>query len=66
MSVVGFDGTDLGAHPRIALTTVAQPRGRLIAEGVTLLLERMQGGGAARHVRLEPELVVRSSTAAAA
>ena len=66
VSVVGFDGTDLGAHPRIALTTVAQPRGRLIAEGVALLLERMAGGGPARHVRLEPELVVRSSTAAAA
>ena len=67
VSVVGFDGTDLGAHPRIALTTVAQPRGRMIAEGVALLLERMGGdAGAARHVRLEPELVVRSSTAAAA
>jgi len=66
VSVVGFDGTDLGAHPRIALTTVAQPRGRLIAEGVALLLERMKGDGPARHVRLEPELVVRSSTAAAA
>lgn len=66
VSVVGFDGTDLGAHSRIALTTVAQPRSRLIAEGVTLLLARMQRGGAARHIRLEPELVVRSSTAAAA
>jgi LacI family transcriptional regulator len=66
VSVVGFDGTDLGAHPRIALTTVAQPRGRLIAEGVALLLERMQSDGAARHIRLEPELVVRASTAAAA
>jgi DNA-binding LacI/PurR family transcriptional regulator len=66
VSVVGFDGTDLGAHPRIALTTVAQPRGRLIAEGVALLLQRMGGdAGAARHVRLEPELVVRSSAAAA-
>jgi LacI family transcriptional regulator, galactose operon repressor len=65
VSVVGFDGTDLGAHPRIALTTVAQPRGRLIEEGVALLLERMNGSGASRHVRLEPELVVRSSTAAA-
>jgi LacI family transcriptional regulator len=65
VSVVGFDGTDLGAHPRIALTTVAQPRGRLIAEGVALLLERMQSDGAARHIRLAPELVVRASTAAA-
>jgi DNA-binding LacI/PurR family transcriptional regulator len=66
VSVVGFDGTDLGAHSRIGLTTVAQPRGRLIAEGVALLLERLRdGGGAPRHVRLQGELVVRASTGAA-
>src|SRR4051812_18235931 len=66
VSVVGFDGTDLGAHSRIALTTVAQPRARLIAEGLELLLARMGGReGAARHVRLAPELVVRGSTGAA-
>jgi DNA-binding LacI/PurR family transcriptional regulator len=67
VSVVGFDGTDLGAHSRFALTTVAQPRGELIARGLELLLERMRdGGGAPEHVRLAPELVVRSSTAEAA
>jgi len=66
VSVVGFDGTDLGAHSRIGLTTVAQPRSRLIAEGVGLLLEQMRDpgrSGAPRHVRLAPELVVRASTA---
>jgi DNA-binding LacI/PurR family transcriptional regulator len=65
VSVVGFDGTDLGAHPRIGLTTVAQPRGELIARGLELLRERLAGGnGAPRGVRLHGELVVRASTGA--
>jgi LacI family transcriptional regulator len=64
VSVVGFDGTDLGAHSRIRLTTVAQPRGRLIADGLRLLSDRMAGeDGPPRHVRLAPELVVRGTTA---
>jgi LacI family transcriptional regulator len=67
VSVVGFDGTDLGAHSRIGLTTVAQPRARLIADGIDLLLERMgDGDREPRHVRLPPELVVRASTGPAA
>jgi LacI family transcriptional regulator len=66
VSVVGFDGTDLGAHSRIGLTTVAQPRAELIAHGLDLLLERMgDGSGPPRHVRLAPRLVVRASTAVA-
>jgi DNA-binding LacI/PurR family transcriptional regulator len=65
VSVVGFDGTDLGAHPRIGLTTVAQPRGELIARGLGLLRERLAGGGdGPRGVRLQGELVVRASTGA--
>jgi DNA-binding LacI/PurR family transcriptional regulator len=64
VSVVGFDGTDLGAHSRIRLTTVAQPRGRLIEDGLRLLTDRMDGeAGPPRHVRLRPELVVRGTTA---
>jgi DNA-binding LacI/PurR family transcriptional regulator len=63
VSVVGFDGTDLGAHSRIRLTTVAQPRARLIEDGLRLLSERMRGeDGPPRHVRLQPELVVRGTT----
>jgi LacI family transcriptional regulator len=65
VSVVGFDGTDLGAHSRIGLTTIAQPRARLVAEGVRLLRERLaDGDGPPRHVRLQGELVVRGSTGA--
>ncbi len=64
-SVVGFDGTDLGAHPRIGLTTVAQPRGPLIAHGLELLRARLGGyAGPPRGVRLAGELVVRRTTGA--
>jgi LacI family transcriptional regulator len=66
VSVVGFDGTDLGAHPRIGLTTVAQPRAELIAHGLRLLQERLAGReGPPRGIRLAGELVVRATTAAA-
>jgi LacI family transcriptional regulator len=65
VSVVGFDGTDLGGHPRIGLTTVAQPRGELIARGLELLSERLAGAaGGPRGVRLQGELVVRGTTGA--
>jgi LacI family transcriptional regulator len=62
--VVGFDGIDAAGLARIGLTTVAQPRERLAAEGIRLLLERIDAGAAAppRRVLLEPTLVVRSST----
>jgi LacI family transcriptional regulator len=65
VSVVGFDGIALGALSRIGLTTVAQPRERMAEIGIRLLTERIEGAadGAPRHVLLEPELVVRSTTA---
>jgi DNA-binding LacI/PurR family transcriptional regulator len=65
VSVVGFDGIAIGALARIGLTTVAQPRERLAEAGIRLLLERIDGDPAAppRRVLLEPELIVRSTTA---
>ncbi|MEA2445307.1 MAG: hypothetical protein QOJ12_2599, partial [Thermoleophilales bacterium] len=66
VSVVGFDGIALGAHSRIALTTVAQPRDELTTRGLELLLDRIHGPpGTAppRLVTLPPTLVVRGSTA---
>ena len=66
VSVVGFDGIAIGALPRIALTTVAQPREELAERGIGLLIDRMARGHAAplRRHRLEPSLVRRSTTAA--
>jgi LacI family transcriptional regulator len=63
-SVVGFDGIALSGLARIGLTTVAQPRAEMASAGLRMLLERVAGAaGPPRTVLLEPELVVRSTTA---
>ncbi|MGH2971152.1 MAG: LacI family DNA-binding transcriptional regulator [Gaiellaceae bacterium] len=65
VSVVGFDGIAVGALGRIGLTTVAQPHEELAAAGIRLLLDRIAGGAEAapRRILLEPQLVVRTTTA---
>ena len=65
VSVVGFDGINLGGLSRIGLTTVAQPREQMAETGMRLLMDRIDGRvtSPARHVLLEPELVVRATTA---
>jgi DNA-binding LacI/PurR family transcriptional regulator len=63
VSVVGYDGTSLGALRSISLTSVAQPlteMGRLAADR---LFARIQGRrGRARHLTVDARLVVRGST----
>jgi LacI family transcriptional regulator len=68
VSIVGFDGSRVGGHPRIGLTTVAQPVEQLARLSIDLLLDRVlepEAPRERRYVRLEPELIVRSSTAPA-
>lgn len=65
VSVVGFDGIAVGALARIGLTTIAQPHDELAAAGVHLLLDRIErgAGGPPRRILLDPQLVVRGTTA---
>jgi LacI family transcriptional regulator len=65
VSVVGFDGIAIGALARIGLTTVAQPHDELAAAGIRLLLDRIERGAEAppRRILLDPQLVVRGTTA---
>ncbi len=64
LSMVGFDDIELTAFTSPPLTTVAQPKQRIGALAVDMLLERIQGKRQdARKVMLQPELRVRASTA---
>jgi LacI family transcriptional regulator len=64
LSIVGFDDIELSAYTSPALTTVAQPKERIGALAVDMLLERVGGKRRdARKVVLQPELRVRASTA---
>ncbi|SFE94897.1 LacI family DNA-binding transcriptional regulator [Paracidovorax wautersii] len=65
LSLVGFDDIELAAFTSPPLTTVAQPKQRIGALAVDMLMERIEGRRqAARQVMLQPELRVRASTAA--
>jgi DNA-binding LacI/PurR family transcriptional regulator len=65
MSIVGYDNTRLAAMPQFDLTTVDQASERTGREAFDLLSERLGGRDESRTVRLDPDLVVRGSTARA-
>ena len=65
LSVIGFDGIDLGRYIYPALTTVGQSIRRQGEVAAGTLLERIRRGGEGRvrRITLNPELTVRESTA---
>ena len=64
LSVIGFDGVELGRYVLPALTSIGQPIRELGALAATYLLERIRGGqrGPGRRIALPPKLMVRDST----
>ncbi|WP_137939199.1 LacI family DNA-binding transcriptional regulator [Chitinivorax sp. B] len=64
LSVIGFDDIELASFSSPPLTTVAQPKERIGALAVDMLLEHIQGRrDEPRRIILQPELRIRSSTA---
>ncbi len=65
VSVVGFDDVPSAAFQHPALTTIRQPLQGMGAQAVQHLLQRINNGKAAKNdeIVVEPELIVRSSTA---
>ncbi|MET0702163.1 MAG: LacI family DNA-binding transcriptional regulator [Mycobacterium sp.] len=62
VSVVGFDGLSLGARFNPGLTTIRQPIADMGSIAIDLA-EKKAADGSVGHVVLEPELLVRASTA---
>ena len=63
VAVAGFDDVPPAAWPAYSLTTFRQRINRMVAETVTTLMDRIEGGGAEpRRIQLDGALVVRGST----
>lgn len=63
VALIGYDDIDFAASAAIPISSVRQPRDRLGREAARILLEVIADPDApARHVVLDPELVVRDST----
>lgn len=65
MAVVGFDGIVVSQFTSPALTTVKQPLTKMGQTAVSLLMDRIRGQGPeqAQYIELEPELIIRASSA---
>jgi DNA-binding LacI/PurR family transcriptional regulator len=63
ISLFGYDNLTIAGLPRIALTTVGQPRAALGEQAVHLVLERLnEGRDFVRRVVVPPYLVIRATT----
>lgn len=69
ISVVGFDDLVIAAFPGIELTTVRQEIATVGSSAMKLLLDQLEGAGAApeapENVLVPPEMVIRKTTAVA-
>ena len=63
VSVVGFDDISQAAYPHVSLTTVRQDAEQLGAAAIRTVDARLSGGVPGPATVIEPELVVRTSTA---
>ncbi|WP_231642098.1 LacI family DNA-binding transcriptional regulator [Nocardia sp. NRRL S-836] len=62
LAVVGYDDIEFAAAAAVPLTSVRQPRDRLGRTAAQLLLAENEPDHEHRHVKFQPELVVRAST----
>src|SRR5215472_13096880 len=65
VSVIGFDDINSAAFQIPSLTTVRQPLDKMGAMASEVLLQRIHGGANPVEVTVDPELVIRESTAPA-
>lgn len=63
LSVMGFDDIDLVSHLTTPLTTIRQPKREIGRKAAQIILRRIAGEDVPRTTLLEPQLMVRETTA---
>ena len=66
VSVVGYDGIEMGKYFIPRLTTVAQPIDEIARESVAMLMGMLENGEAPRHITVDAQLIQRESVGPAA
>lgn len=61
VSVVGYDGIEMGKYFIPRLTTVAQPIDEIARESVTMLMGMLDQNEPPRHITVDAELILRES-----
>jgi LacI family transcriptional regulator len=61
ISVMGFDGLDVGKYYHPSLTTMKQPAGEMVRESIRLLMKQIDGDKEHHKVLLEAKLLERDS-----
>ena len=61
ISVVGFDGIELGAYIEPPITTMFQPRDRMVTETVRILIDMIEGSEDHEQIVLKAKLLERKS-----
>ncbi|MFT4108217.1 LacI family DNA-binding transcriptional regulator [Propionicimonas sp.] len=64
VSVIGYDDTDIAAHPLVSMSSINQSGTQMGEIVVRLLLERIAGRTDAVHEVIQPRLMARNSTTA--
>ncbi|HOL66665.1 MAG TPA: substrate-binding domain-containing protein, partial [bacterium] len=62
LAICGFDDISEAGKPDISLTTVRQPREKIISEALNLLLDERKSPDSSVTVEVKPTLMIRRST----
>lgn len=63
VSVVGFDGVEMGKYFIPSLSTIVQPQEEIARQSVDVLLDMMEKDGSARHLTVTAAPLLRESIA---
>lgn len=61
ISIMGFDGIEMGEYFNPTLTTIKQPEKQIAQESIRLIVESVENDGKSEHLTVETQLIERQS-----